>query len=65
MKKIVLLRHGESLWNKQNLFSGWTDVDLTSKGMEDARLMGHRLKEKNLLVLNFKNVFFKGQGPML
>jgi 2,3-bisphosphoglycerate-dependent phosphoglycerate mutase len=48
MKKIVLLRHGESLWNKQNLFSGWTDVDLTSKGMEDARLMGHRLKEKNL-----------------
>jgi len=48
MKKIVLLRHGESLWNKQNLFSGWTDVDLTPKGLEDATLMGHRLKSQNI-----------------
>ena len=44
MKKIVLVRHGQSLWNKQNLFSGWTDVDLTTQGMEDARVMGNRLK---------------------
>lgn len=48
MKKIVLVRHGESLWNRQNLFSGWTDVDLTSKGIEDTRLMGSRLKTHNI-----------------
>ena len=33
MKKIVLLRHGESAWNKENRFTGWTDVDLTEKGI--------------------------------
>ena len=32
MHKIVLLRHGESVWNKENLFTGWTDVDLSDKG---------------------------------
>ncbi|MEY3471323.1 MAG: hypothetical protein RLZZ223_673 [Candidatus Parcubacteria bacterium] len=48
MKKIVLVRHGQSLWNKQNLFSGWTDVDLTTQGMEDARIMGSRLKDKGI-----------------
>ena len=35
MKKIVLLRHGESIWNKENRFTGWTDVDLTEKGIEE------------------------------
>ena len=33
MKSIVLLRHGESVWNKENRFTGWTDVDLTEKGV--------------------------------
>ena len=33
MKSIVLLRHGESIWNKENRFTGWTDVDLTEKGV--------------------------------
>ena len=33
MKRIVLLRHGESTWNKDNRFTGWTDVDLTEKGI--------------------------------
>ena len=36
MKKIVLLRHGESAWNRENRFTGWTDVDLTDKGVEEA-----------------------------
>ena len=36
MKKIVLLRHGESAWNKENRFTGWTDVDLTEKGIADS-----------------------------
>jgi bisphosphoglycerate-dependent phosphoglycerate mutase len=36
MYKVVLLRHGESVWNKENLFTGWTDVDLSEKGVEEA-----------------------------
>ncbi|KAB4427644.1 2,3-diphosphoglycerate-dependent phosphoglycerate mutase, partial [Bacteroides thetaiotaomicron] len=36
MKKIVLLRHGESAWSKENRFTGWTDVDLTEKGVAEA-----------------------------
>ena len=36
MKSIVLLRHGESVWNKENRFTGWTDVDLTEKGTAEA-----------------------------
>jgi 2,3-bisphosphoglycerate-dependent phosphoglycerate mutase len=43
MKKIVLLRHGESLWNQENRFTGWTDVDLTPKGLEEARTAGKLL----------------------
>jgi 2,3-bisphosphoglycerate-dependent phosphoglycerate mutase len=47
MKKIVLLRHGESLWNKENRFTGWTDIDLSEKGKEEALSAGTILKEKN------------------
>src|SRR5258706_9769678 len=43
MKKIVLLRHGESAWNKENRFTGWKDVDLTPKGVEEARAAGKLL----------------------
>ena len=45
MKKIVLLRHGESAWNKENRFTGWTDVDLTDKGRAEARQAGQLLRE--------------------
>jgi 2,3-bisphosphoglycerate-dependent phosphoglycerate mutase len=45
MYKVVLLRHGESLWNQKNLFTGWTDVDLSEKGVEEAHLAGKLLKE--------------------
>jgi 2,3-bisphosphoglycerate-dependent phosphoglycerate mutase len=45
MYKIVLLRHGESTWNKENRFTGWTDVDLTEKGVQEARAAGRLLKE--------------------
>ena len=45
MKKIVLLRHGESVWNKDNRFTGWTDVDLSDKGLIEAREAGRLLKE--------------------
>jgi 2,3-bisphosphoglycerate-dependent phosphoglycerate mutase len=43
MKKLVLLRHGESAWNKENRFTGWKDVDLTEKGVEEARAAGRLL----------------------
>jgi 2,3-bisphosphoglycerate-dependent phosphoglycerate mutase len=45
MKKLVLLRHGESTWNKENRFTGWTDVDLSSKGLEEAAYSGRLLRE--------------------
>lgn len=45
MKKIVLLRHGESVWNKENRFTGWTDVDLSDKGLEEAKEAGRVLKQ--------------------
>jgi 2,3-bisphosphoglycerate-dependent phosphoglycerate mutase len=44
MKKLVLLRHGESVWNQENRFTGWKDVDLTPKGIEEARAAGRLLK---------------------
>jgi 2,3-bisphosphoglycerate-dependent phosphoglycerate mutase len=46
MHKLVLLRHGESVWNKENLFTGWTDVDLSEKGKEEAKEAGRLLKEQ-------------------
>ena len=45
MYKLVLLRHGESAWNKQNRFTGWTDVDLSEKGVVEAIEAANMLKE--------------------
>jgi len=45
MIKLVLIRHGESVWNKENLFTGWTDVDLSEKGQGEAKKAGQLLKE--------------------
>jgi 2,3-bisphosphoglycerate-dependent phosphoglycerate mutase len=44
MHKLVLLRHGESGWNRENRFTGWTDVDLSAQGVEEARNAGRLLK---------------------
>lgn len=46
MMKLVLIRHGESEWNKLNLFTGWADVDLSEKGVEEAKAAGKLLKEE-------------------
>ncbi|MDR1660858.1 MAG: 2,3-bisphosphoglycerate-dependent phosphoglycerate mutase, partial [Azoarcus sp.] len=46
MYKIVLLRHGESTWNKENRFTGWTDVDLTAQGVAEARAAGQLLRRE-------------------
>jgi 2,3-bisphosphoglycerate-dependent phosphoglycerate mutase len=44
--KVVLLRHGESVWNKENRFTGWADVDLSDKGREEAKAAGQVLKKE-------------------
>jgi 2,3-bisphosphoglycerate-dependent phosphoglycerate mutase len=49
MKKVILLRHGESVWNKENRFTGWTDVDLTAKGVEEAGNAGELMREAGLV----------------
>ena len=46
MHKIVLLRHGESQWNKENRFTGWVDVDLSDKGVQEAKAAGQLLKKE-------------------
>lgn len=46
-KTLVLLRHGESVWNKENLFTGWTDVDLSDNGRKEAQEAGKQLKAQN------------------
>jgi 2,3-bisphosphoglycerate-dependent phosphoglycerate mutase len=46
MRQVVLLRHGESLWNKENRFTGWTDVPLTERGVQEAINAGRLLLEQ-------------------
>jgi len=46
MHKLVLLRHGESVWNKENRFTGWTDVDLSEQGLAEANKAGQLLKDQ-------------------
>jgi 2,3-bisphosphoglycerate-dependent phosphoglycerate mutase len=46
--RLILLRHGESVWNKENLFTGWTDVDLSEKGILEAQRAGEALKSEGL-----------------
>jgi len=49
MKKLVLLRHGESVWNRENRFTGWTDVGLSEKGVGEAIRAGRTLKEEGFV----------------
>lgn len=48
MKKLVLLRHGESVWNRENRFTGWTDIPLSEKGEQEAREAGRLLKQAGI-----------------
>jgi 2,3-bisphosphoglycerate-dependent phosphoglycerate mutase len=50
MHKVVLLRHGESIWNEENRFTGWTDVSLSEKGIQEAREAGRLLREDGVRV---------------
>jgi 2,3-bisphosphoglycerate-dependent phosphoglycerate mutase len=49
MKRLVLLRHGESSWNKENRFTGWTDVPLSEKGIDEAKAAGRLLKQEGFI----------------
>ena len=49
MYKVVLLRHGESTWNREGLFTGWTDVDLSEKGVKEAETSGQVLKQEGYI----------------
>lgn len=49
IKKLVLLRHGESIWNKENRFTGWTDIDLSERGIDEARSAARNLKREGFL----------------
>jgi 2,3-bisphosphoglycerate-dependent phosphoglycerate mutase len=49
MKKIVLVRHGESTWNQENRFTGWTDVDLSAKGVEEVKKAAELLKKEGFV----------------
>jgi 2,3-bisphosphoglycerate-dependent phosphoglycerate mutase len=62
---LVLVRHGESEWNKLNLFTGWRDVDLTEKGIGEARAAGKRLKAKGLTFgIAFTSVLKRAQRTL-
>lgn len=49
MRKLVLIRHGESIWNRENRFTGWTDVGLSDKGVEEALSAGRMLKDEGFV----------------
>jgi 2,3-bisphosphoglycerate-dependent phosphoglycerate mutase len=48
MHQLILLRHGESVWNRENLFTGWTDVDLSERGREESRRAGECLRRERI-----------------
>ncbi|WP_458626084.1 2,3-bisphosphoglycerate-dependent phosphoglycerate mutase [Winogradskyella sp. PC D3.3] len=50
MGKLILVRHGKSLWNVENIFTGWTDIDLAPEGIEEAKAAGKLIKNHNLSI---------------
>ena len=48
MSNLILVRHGQSLWNKERRFTGWADIDLTDLGKQEAELAGRLIKELNI-----------------
>jgi len=50
MSKLILIRHGQSVWNEENRFTGWVDVDLSKKGILEAQKSGHLLKKLNISI---------------
>ena len=50
MSKLILTRHGQSVWNAENRFTGWVDVDLSNKGREEAKKSGQLIKKLNIKI---------------
>ena len=50
MTKLILTRHGQSVWNAENRFTGWVDVDLSEKGKEEAKKSGELISELNIKI---------------
>ena len=64
--KLILVRHGESEANFQNYWTGWLDVDLTEKGIQQARDAGNKIKQAGLTIdLAYESVFCKKQAHIL
>ncbi len=62
---LVLLRHGQSEWNLKNLFTGWRDVDLTQKGIEEARAAGRKLKAQGIRFdIGFTSALIRAQRSL-
>jgi 2,3-bisphosphoglycerate-dependent phosphoglycerate mutase len=62
---LVLVRHGESEWNLKNLFTGWKDIDLTEKGIAEARAAGRKLKAQGLSFdIAFTSVLIRAQRSL-
>ena len=59
MYNLILLRHGQSAWNLENRFTGWTDVDLSDKGRDEAREAGKKMKEAGLVPQYFFTSYLK------
>ena len=50
MTKLILTRHGQSIWNAENRFTGWVDVDLSDKGIDEAEKSGQIIKDLNISI---------------
>jgi 2,3-bisphosphoglycerate-dependent phosphoglycerate mutase len=65
MTKLVLLRHGESIWNQENRFTGWIDVDLSQKGVDEAKEAGKILKSRGFIFdLAFTSVLIRANRTL-
>lgn len=65
MHQLVLLRHGESVWNRENLFTGWTDIDLSDRGRQESKEAGIALRERGIgFDIAFTSVLKRAIGTM-
>ena len=65
MTKLILLRHGQSVWNAENRFTGWVDVDLSDKGVLEAEKSGQLIKELNIKIDISYTSYLKEQLKLL
>ena len=65
MKHLILIRHGQSVWNQQKRFTGWVDVELTDKGRAEAKKAGELIKEKKIKLDSFFSSYQKRANDTL